>query len=134
MQPTADFELVESLIQSFLDARADVIVGGADPASMAPVALPFAIDFVIGERAYNQQQADLDRAGSTIHHFGPASQEAVAKILDALADHYAVISNRADWASPWLRRVGLRLASRSSGDVEKLSSSLETAKADLRDL
>ena len=67
VQPTADFEQVESLIQSFLDARADVIVGGADPASMAPVALPSAIDFVIGERAYNQQQADLDRAGSTIH-------------------------------------------------------------------
>ena len=66
VQPTADFAQIEALVQDFLDARAQVITGTADTSTLASTSFAPAIDFVAAERAYNQQQIDLGRRGSTI--------------------------------------------------------------------
>lgn len=66
VEPSDDYSQIEQLIQRFLDLRNDVILRQSDPDVLAPIARDAAIQTVLADRAYNDEQRELDRLGSTV--------------------------------------------------------------------
>lgn len=77
---------------------------------------------------------DVSGIDRLLAEFGSEAPAAIHAILEAMGDHYALKEADADWNRPLLRRVGLRLAAQSGGDLGVLAESIDVAQRDLRDI